>query len=805
MLDIDNELRLAASLLGQGRLLEAEQVLQRALERSPASFDALHMLGVIAAQTGRAEHAVGLISQAITQNDSVAAAHHHLGLALATLGRRDAAVASLHRAIALRPQLAPAHLNLSAVLVDLQRYDEALKCAERALTLQPDSMPAMLNRAAALRGLGRLAEALAGYEQALSLQPDNATAWLIRGDLLLALNSPEQGLASYDKALTLAPDSAEAAGGCGLTLLALRRPKEALIFFERALRNSASPAPLHANCAAAYLALNRPEEALASSLRALQLQPDLFEGHYNCAGAQLSLHRLRAALEAYDRAIALEPGSAAAHCGRGDACREMGDRGAAAESYRRSLAVEPENAAAHLGLLLSTIPVIAESAAEVDASRLELATELKRFDAWQSTRPSLDEAMIVARAQPFYLAYQERANRELLTHWGALCSRLMERWASREAPDTAFPEASSDRRIRLGIVTAHAYQHSVYRALLKGWVDHLDTDRLCISVFHVGVPKDVTTAVAGARAELIDCSMLSLRECIGAIRDRRMEVLIYPEIGMDAMTFALANLRLARHQLTAWGHPETSGLPNIDYFLSSEAFEPPHSQDFYSEKLIRLPHIGCYYEPLEIVGAADLERFGVSPELPLLLSPGTPYKYAAERDGVFVAIARALAQCQIVFFGASQTLMAKVQARIGAAFRDAGLDPDHYLRALPWLSQEAFFGLMRRADVYLDTLGFSGFNTVMQAAECELPIVAYEGRFMRGRFASGVMRCMGLDELVAHSESEYVRHVVRVVRDRKFADAVRQRLQRERHRLYRDRAPIDALSAFVASLPRSPS
>jgi protein O-GlcNAc transferase len=809
MADIDNELGHAAALLGQGRHLEAEQALQQVLARDPGSFDALHLLGVIAAQTGRAERAVELISRALGQDDTVAAAHCHLGLALATLGRRDAAVVSLRRALELNPQMASAWLNLSALLVDQQRFDEALACAGRAAELQPGSLAAMLNRAAALRGLGRLPEALAAYDQVLALQPDNATAWLSRGDVLLALEFADQALASYEGALALAPQSAAAAGGCGVALLALRRPQQALEAFQRALQasasSSASPARLHANCASAYLALNRPEEALASALRAVELEADLFEGQHNRAAALLALHQLRPALEAYDRAVSLSPKSAAAHCGRGDACREMGDRPGAVASYRRAIAIEPEHAAARLGVLLSTVPVVAGSAHEVDESRLELAAELARFDEWQSTQTRLDAAMIVARAQPFYLAYQERSNKELLMRWGSLCTRLMERWASHELAHAVQPDPPPDGPMRLGIVTAHACQHSVYLALLKGWLGRLDAGRLRISVFHVGKPQDAVgyaAGVAGAQAELIDCSRHSLRECIDAIRERRSEVLLYPEIGMDPVTFALANLRLARHQIASWGHPETTGLPTIDYFLSSEAFEPPHAEDSYSEQLIRLPGIGCYYEPLEVAGSASLERHGLSPERPLLISAGTPYKYAPERDRVFVAIARELPECQIVFFGASQTLTAKVQARIQSAFRDAGRDPGQHLRVLPWLSQQEFFSLLRRADVYLDTLGFSGFNTVMQAIECALPIVAYEGRFMRGRFASGLMRRMGLDELVVTSESEYLRRVVRLIEDRSFSDAVRRRLDRERHGLYRDRAAVDALSAFIASLPR---
>jgi protein O-GlcNAc transferase len=309
--------------------------------------------------------------------------------------------------------------------------------------------------------------------------------------------------------------------------------------------------------------------------------------------------------------------------------------------------------------------------------------------------------------------------------------------------------------------------------------------------------------VACARAELIDCSAHSLLESVEEIRKRRIEVLIYPEIGMDAVTFQLASLRLAPHQIAAWGHPETSGLPTIDYFLSAEAFEPPDAGQFYSEKLVRLPGIGCYYEPCEIHGSVNLDSLGIASDVPLLLCAGTPYKYAAEHDDVLVEIARALGRCRMIFFEVShETLSAKVQRRLQARFREAGLDPDENLLMIPWLPQEAFFGLMRRADLLLDTLGFSGFNTAMQALECDLPVVAYEGQFMRGRFASGILRCMGLDELVACTSAQYVHKALALARDKHFRDSVRLRLRSCRQSLYRNRAAVDALTGFLVSLPR---
>lgn len=111
-----------------------------------------------------------------------------------------------------------------------------------------------------------------------------------------------------------------------------------------------------------------------------------------------------------------------------------------------------------------------------------------------------------------------------------------------------------------------------------------------------------------------------------------------------------------------------------------------------------------------------------------------------------------------------------------------------------------FFGLLDRATVYLDSLGFSGFNTTMQAIERGTPIIAFEGEFMRGRFASAILRQMGLDEWVATSSEQYVQLVERLSLDRGAQDAVRRRISASRHQLFDDRQTVAALGERVLRL-----
>jgi predicted O-linked N-acetylglucosamine transferase (SPINDLY family) len=166
---------------------------------------------------------------------------------------------------------------------------------------------------------------------------------------------------------------------------------------------------------------------------------------------------------------------------------------------------------------------------------------------------------------------------------------------------------------------------------------------------------------------------------------------------------------------------------------------------------------------------------------------------------VLVEIARRLGECQFVFFVPQPPeLMERLRARIARAFDAAGLSLAAHAAFIPWQSRAAFYALMREADVCLDTLGFSGFNTAMQAIECGLPIVAAEGRFLRGRLASGILRRLGIDELVVQTDAAYVELAVRLAQDARFWGEMHDRIEAKRAGLYGDLECVRALEAFLA-------
>jgi tetratricopeptide (TPR) repeat protein len=207
----------------RGSLEEAERGYAQVLSRAPGQFDALHMLGAIALQTGRYARAVELLTEALRRKPGAAAAENHLAQALAASGCWEPALASYERLIRARPDSADAHLGRADALNQLGRSNEAIASCDRAIALRPDAPLAYLARAFALKNLERAEDALESCEAAVAVAPDLAEAWDRRGCALLDLPRPQEALASFERAIELRPDFARARLNAGISCLQMGR------------------------------------------------------------------------------------------------------------------------------------------------------------------------------------------------------------------------------------------------------------------------------------------------------------------------------------------------------------------------------------------------------------------------------------------------------------------------------------------------------------------------------------------------------------------------------------------------------
>lgn len=612
---------------------------------------------------------------------------------------------------------------------------------------------------------GRLREAESACRAAIAAAPLFAEAHFRLGNVLRDQGRPEEAMASYTQALALQPAHATAQVALGNLLNDLGRPREAAEHF----------------------------------LAAIAAKPDLPDAYANLGNSLQYLDRLDEAIACYRQAIALDAGFVEAHHNLGNALSTLDRCEDACASFRTALSLDPDYVESRWALTMSQLPAVYMDPEETLRRRAAFAEALGEMDRWFDGARLHLGARAVGVNHPFYLAYQEEDNRDLLAIYGALCCRLMHDWSTRASLRPPVPGRST-HALRVGVASEYFWSHSVWHAIVRGWFAQLDPGRFALHAFHLGPLQDAETQFAKTRAVHFEEGGRGLQQWAQAILDRQLDVLIYPNIGNDMLALRLAGLRLAPVQVASWGHPDTTGLPTLDYYLSAQDMEPPEGDANYVERLIRLPHLGCHYRPHPVAPEnVDLGGLGLDPDRPLLLCAGTPFKYAPQHDRVFVDIARNVPRCLLVFFGhdSRKYANARLRQRLGAAFAAAGMRAEAHVAFVPWLERPRYYGLMHRATMLLDTIGFSGFNIAMQAIECGLPIVAWEGRFLRGRFASAILRRMGLPELVARDSGEYAAVATRLLLDTGFRELTRARILERRAMLFEDQAPIRALERFL--------
>ncbi len=455
---------------------------------------------------------------------------------------------------------------------------------------------------------------------------------------------------------------------------------------------------------------------------------------------------------------------------------------------------------------MSQLPAIYPDQSSIQISRIRYLEELNTLHKILSleTEQDIEEAsQAIGTQQPFFLAYQGLNDRDLQQLYGDLVSRIMKTRFPQWAYRPNMPPVSSEGLLRVGIVSAFFWDHSNWKIPIKGWVKNLNKKHFELYGYYTGKCKDKETEDARHCFTHFYEDIDSFENLCQIIYENNLHVLIYPEIGMDPITVRLASLRLSPVQCTSWGHPNTSGLPTIDYFLSSDLMEPPYAEHHYTEQLVRLPNLSICYTPTDVIpDETNREKLGLRPNSILYLCCQALYKYLPQYDDIYPRIAQQIEDCQFLFISChlSNWVTEKFRLRLEKVFKMYNLNADDYIVFLPRLDQEQYYAVNRLSDIYLDSIGWSGCNTTLEAIAHNLPILTLPGKLMRGRHSSAILKMMGISDTVASELDEYVEKAVRLGLDKEWRKQISEKVAAKKHLVYRDKTCITALEDFLVAV-----
>ncbi|MBF0294304.1 MAG: glycosyltransferase [Magnetococcales bacterium] len=438
----------------------------------------------------------------------------------------------------------------------------------------------------------------------------------------------------------------------------------------------------------------------------------------------------------------------------------------------------------------------------IPASLEEIATWRNRFQEGiadlQTRFHRLDPATLAtARSLYYYLAYHNLDDRSLIESLGQLFRAKVPELTMRTThPPTRL--RAGQRRLRIGFLSQFFYHHTIGR-LNEGLIQLLDRTRFELVLIHTPhSKKDAFRDHLDALADRVILLPEGITEQQRVVAAAELDILYYPDIGMSMASYWLTFARLAPVQAMSWGHPETTGVDTMDYFVSSALIEPEGADERYRERLIRLHRLPCCYLWPVVPGAIpDRSAYGLPTSGHLYGCPQSLYKLHPEFDAVLAEIVREDPTGHIVLVAADNPIWQDaLRARWNA--RHPGLA--QRVLFLPRMTRTRFIGLMANMDVLLDPIHFGSGNTFYEAMAIGTPVITWPGEFMRCRIVAGGYRQMGMtDPPVANRVAEYAALALSFAQDKPRRRAFQRELAEKRAALFVDAGMVREFETFLTS------
>ena len=505
-----------------------------------------------------------------------------------------------------------------------------------------------------------------------------------------------------------------------------------------------------------------------------------------------------------------------------------GDSGCLQRYVRRTCELSPGAADA------DSLPTFYASGLKLDAPLIDVALALPmiftsegRRDRWRlryereltgvlaAVRSGAGDLSMLQRT-PFFLAYQGHDDTPLQRLWGQIVEALVSRFHHSDSHALAN-DSTPSRRLhekapqdipggrKIAFISAHARDCTVQN-YFSGWSDALMAAKNSVTLYSIGIADETTVRLAARVTNHFhfDASMGQYGALAAAIRLGNHDLIIYPEVGMQPLVIALAATRLAPRQACASGHPVTTGLSTIDTYISGDLAEPDDpvlAQSHYVESLMRLPGMGTALAPPDWQGGLRaVESKNETPAHLRLICAQALFKWQPEFIEAVGQILERLPQSKLYFFAVERVTPIDIWLEtLSEMWRVRGIDVSSRLCPLAETSRSGFLQQLARAELALDTFGFSGGQTTVDTLTVGLPVVTLPGSFMRGRQTAAMLKLLDVTELCAVDRGDYVDRVCQLAGDETERRAISKKILKNAHRLFDDERATQALTLWAAS------
>lgn len=562
----------------------------------------------------------------------------------------------------------------------------------------------MISKARQLQDNGKLVEARALLEEVVTLEPSHAEGLIALGKVCGYLKDHMESIAHLERADSLADGNLETVFTLGYEYCQTGSYSRAIDCFDRVLLSAPKLPALHRWKGFALAQAGRGEEAWNEYQEALRLKPD-YDEVLSCLGNLLLINRhIEEAETCLKKAISLAPEKSAYHNDLGRVFRQQGRMEEAVACYRKALELEPENFTAASNILYGLC--------------------------------------YVGTISPEERAQEHRS------------------FARRYYPPPAKPLSATMRRedrgqINIGYVSSDFGTHSVSFFLEPILIHH---DRRKFKIFcysNRGVPDETTHRIKALDVVWRDIMGVTAEKAAAQIAEDGVDILVDLSGHTAGHRLDILALKPAPVQATWIGYPHSTGLSQIDYYLSDSLCAPPGLTDhLFSERVWRLPRIfSCYLPPVEFPAVA-----------PLPFQQNNCITFCSFNNFAKVNSSVIEIWARLLYAVPGSRLILKSAALGGRSLRRSvheqfarlGVSDDRIILRSFAVSTTEHLAQYHEVDIALDTFPYHGTTTTCEALWMGVPVVTMAGASHLSRVGVSFLNAVGLRELVAATRDDYI-------------------------------------------------
>jgi len=771
-MNIIGELKKAVDYHRVGQLDEAREIYMRLNEVAPLYPDPLHLLGVIAYQTGEYHTAVDFIKRAIDIDSENPAYYNNLGNAYKENGMLDDALASYRKAIDLRPDYAEAYFDLGNAYQQLNRFNDAIAAYQSALKINPLMAEVHNNLGVALFNSDQVEEALSHYQRALQLRTEYVEAYINAGNALKKQERFTEALLWYQRAAEINPNCPEVYANMGFSLQQLGQLTEALAGYQKALQLNPDYGEVFNDLGTLYRELGRQEKALACFQKSADLKPQDPEAFNNMGIVYKAQDRFEEAISSYQKAIELRPDFADAQYNLGTAYWKCGHTEQAIDCYKKAIRLNPDHAYA-LNLLITRLQQTCAWSELVElVARLNLLTNF----ALENGRK--------AAAMPFLtfsLSDDPAYNFRVAKSWADDISTRVSAFYRSSNQQMAFssnqrqPEKS---RISIGYLSADFQNHATVHLMGSLFAFH-DPTRFKIIAYSYGKNdhSHFRRKIENGCDKFVDLCKLSNYEAARSIHADEVDILVDLKGYTEGNRLEICGHRPAPIQVAWLGFPGTTGADFLDYIITDRTVTPPDQVPYFSEKIVYMPHTYQVNDCHQKIAEANFRRqnFGLPQDGFIFCSLNEPYKIEPEMFEIWMKVLNRVP-------GSILWLLKKDGATEENLKNEAdlrGVSPERLIFA-DKLPKDEHLARLQLADLYLDTRIVNGHTTTSDALWAGVPVLTLQGKHFASRVSASLLTALGLPELITFSLSDYEALAVRLASHCDKLKTIKEKLVRNR-------------------------